>query len=215
MSEDFEQASSLLIQQSLANLHTSTVVKVVAVGEVLLSVKPVIARVVDDAVIPMPTLVKVPRLVLQGGSSFYSMPIAVGDYGMLFITERCFDNWYAGADDVAPREMRMHDYSDGFYYGGCNPESGLIAITDRIHEVGDKLYEGNIEHQGDTEQTGDVTLTGNEMVTGDRNQEGTATITNVVTENLTFGACNSEDQVGVSGSFDRVTVVNGIVVGGS
>lgn len=198
MTEDFEQTQSLLMSQALANLHTSTVVKVMKVGSVLLEVKPVIARVVDGVVKPMPTLIKVPRLVYQGGSSFYSMPISVGDYGMLFITERCFDNWYAGTDDAKPREMRMHDYSDGFYYGGCNPESKLINITDRIHEVGDKLYEGDIEIQG------------NETMTGDRKQTGKITVTHVDATKYSAGGT-----AGATGSFDRVTVVNGLVTGGS
>lgn len=219
MSEDFNESVNMLINHAMANLHTSTVVKVVGVGATLLKVKPVIARVVDGEVKPLPVLVEVPRLVLQGGSSYYSMPISVGDYGMLFITERCFDNWYAGSDNIEPREMRMHDYSDGFYYGGVNPSSKLIEITDRIHEVGNKLYEGDLEHHGNTDQTGNVTLTGDETVTGNRNQEGTATITSVITNNLTFGTSKTNGVSGVTGSFNtsdnnrNITVTNGIITG--
>ena len=132
------------IGEALSNLHTATIAKVTAVQEKTISVQPVINRAVDGKSITLPQFTKVPPLFMQGGGSYTAHPIAVGDYCLLILTERCFDRWYSGSDFQDPAEFRMHDYrrhshcrhqsqSRGAYHSKRYP-------AHRRHEPGRGLY---------------------------------------------------------------------------
>ena len=179
---------------ALSNLHTMTVAKITEVGSKTISCQPVINRVVNGESITLPEFTEVPPIFLNGGSSYLAMPIAVGDYCLLFFCERSFDKWYYGSDFESPIKPRMHDYSDGFALVGIKNQSGSIAIPDVITMIGDAFMQGNHE------------LVGNETVTGDRNQTGTLTASVLVAGN------------GYTGTFPvhdgrTVTVEDGIIVG--
>jgi len=167
---------------ALANTHTSSLAKVVAVNETTIDVKPVINRVVNGRSIELTTFTKVPPLFMQGGSSYTAHPIAVGDYCLLILTERCFDRWYEGEDFRAPAELRMHDYSDGIAIVGVNPRAGAITIPSVIQQTGDTNQDGNYTHQGNRTQTGDYTITGDIDHTGDHGQTGNMTRTGTRTQ---------------------------------
>jgi hypothetical protein len=155
------------IGEALSNLHTATIAKVTAVQEKTISVQPVINRVVDGNSITLPQFTKVPPLFMQGGGSYTAHPIAVGDYCLLILTERCFDRWYSGADFQDPAEFRMHDYSDGIAVVGLNPLAGALTIPDVIQQTGDTNQDGNYTRQGSLVQIGDMTITGNLHVDGE------------------------------------------------
>ena len=155
------------IGEALSNLHTATIAKVTAVQEKTISVQPVINRVVDGMSIQLPQFTKVPPLFLQGGGSYTAHPIAIGDYCLLILTERCFDRWYDGADFQDPAEFRMHDYSDGIAIVGINPLAGALTIPDVIQQTGDTNQDGNYTRQGSLVQIGDMTITGNLHVDGE------------------------------------------------
>jgi hypothetical protein len=155
------------IFEALANLHTATVAKVVAVAATTIDVQPVINRVVNGVSIKLPLFIEVPPLFLQGGGSYTAHPIAVGDYCLLILTERCFDRWYEGQDFQQPAEFRMHDYSDGIAIVGINPRAGALTIPIVIQQTGDTNQDGNYTHQGNRIQTGNYTITGNYTQTGD------------------------------------------------
>ena len=176
-----------------------------------------IARVVDGQKIELPEFKAVPPMFMQGGGSYTAHPIAVGDYALLIFTERCFDNWYGGVDNETPLEYRMHDYSDGFAIVGVNPLGGAIAIPDRITHIGDAYQEGDYEHEGDREQTGNFDLTGNMTITGDLTVTGNggSEQVNMDADLVQVAGREIHDGRQVSGTFDVVTVVDGIVVGGS
>ena len=155
------------IGEALSNLHTATIAKVTAVQEKTISVQPVINRVVDGNSITLPQFTKVPPLFMQGGGSYTAHPIAVGDYCLLILTERCFDRWYSGADFQDPAEFRMHDYSDGIAIVGINPKAGALTIPDVIQQTGDTNQDGDYTRQGSLVQIGDMTITGNLHVDGE------------------------------------------------
>ena len=155
------------IGEALSNLHTATIAKVMSVQEKTISVQPVINRVVDGKSIQLPEFTKVPPLFLQGGGSYTAHPIAIGDYCLLILTERCFDRWYDGADFQDPAEFRMHDYSDGIAIVGINPLAGALTIPDVIQQTGDTNQDGNYTRQGSLVQIGDMTITGNLHVDGE------------------------------------------------
>ena len=165
------------IDEALSNLHTATIAKVTAVQAKTISVQPVINRVVDGKSIKLPQFTKVPPLFMQGGGSYTAHPIAVGDYCLLILTERCFDRWYSGSDFQDPAEFRMHDYSDAIAVVGINPLAGALTIPSVIQQTGDANADGDHTHQGDTTQIGNLTITGDIHVNGDTTQIGNLTIT--------------------------------------
>lgn len=222
----------IAIQTALANLHTATIARVESVGAKTISVRPVINRVVKGQVIQLPEFTEVPPVFMQGGSSYTAHPIAVGDYCLLVLTERCFDAWYEGQDFRQPAEFRMHDYSDGLAIVGVLPRGGAITIPDVITQIGDTYQEGNYEHVGNRTQEGDLTRTGNKTQTGNDNIDGNSTVTGTVaasnftglngsgmTSNVNLDAVSFSvgGQSGASGTFQSadnktITVVNGLVV---
>lgn len=167
---------NLAIQNALANLHTATIARVEGVDATTIDVQPVINRVVDGRVIPLPLFTKVPPVFMQGGSSYTAHPIAVGDYCLLVFTERCFDRWYEGQDEQAPLEFRMHDYSDGLAFVGITPRAGAINIPDVITHIGNTYAEGDYEQIGNYDHTGDRVQTGNNIVNGNVTINGSFTV---------------------------------------
>ena len=172
------------IGEALSNLHTATIAKVTAVQEKTISVQPVINRVVDGKSITLPQFTKVPPLFMQGGGSYTAHPIAVGDYCLLVLTERCFDRWYSGSDFQDPAEFRMHDYSDGIAIVGINPQAGALTIPSVIQQTGDANADGDHTHQGDRTQTG------NQTIIGDLHVDGNVTVTGNITCLGTIAAGN-------------------------
>ena len=172
------------IGEALSNLHTATIAKVTAVQEKTISVQPVINRVIDGRSIQLPQFTKVPPLFMQGGGSYTAHPIAVGDYCLLILTERCFDRWYSGSDFQDPAEFRMHDYSDGIAIVGINPQAGALTIPSVIQQTGDANADGDHTHQGDRTQTG------NQTIIGDLHVDGNVTVTGNITCLGTIAAGN-------------------------
>lgn len=181
---------NIAVKQSLANLHTSLIAKVTAVNDSTINCKPVINRVVNDESIGLPEFVEVPVVTLQGGGSYTMHPIAVDDYCLLIISERCFDRWYSGQDYKDPLELRMHDYSDAIAIVGLNPLSSAITIPAETTENGNRTQIGEYTHTGDRTQTGDITLTGNYTQVGDMEITGDVLITGNLTVTGTIAAGN-------------------------
>ena len=206
------------IEFSLTNLHTAAIAKVTGVQAKTISVRPVVNRVVNGRSVELPEFTMVPPVFLQGGGSYTAHPIAVGDYCLLVLTERCFDRWYDGADFQDPAEFRMHDYSDGLAIVGVNPLVGAITIPTVIQQTGDTNQDGNYTHQGDREQTGDYTLTGTmsaSVVVQSADFSGLAGGPMVSSTTMDAIGYKVGGTLGVSGTFTTITVVNGLVVGGS
>jgi len=172
------------IGEALSNLHTATIAKVTGVQAKTISVQPVINRVVAGRSIELPEFTMVPPVFMQGGGSYTAHPIAVGDYCLLVLTERCFDRWYGGADFQSPAEFRVHDYSDGLAIVGVNPLASAITIPSVIQQTGDTNQDGDYTHQGDRTQTGDQTIIGNLHV------DGNVTVTGNITCQGTIAAGN-------------------------
>lgn len=169
------------IKDALADTHTATVGRVVAVNETTVDIQPVINAVYNGEDIVLPLFAEVPLINLQGGGSYLHMPVAVGDYALVFFTERSFDRWYAGTDEVRPPELRMHDYSDGFAIVGVNNQAGALQIPDVITMIGDALVQGAHDRQGDTMHTGDYILTGEMIINGNLTVNGNITCSGTLT----------------------------------
>lgn len=182
------------ILTALANTHTIVVAKITAVGSITIDCQPVIQRVVDGSAIQLPVFPSVPPVFLSGGASYDAHPLAVGDYCLLLVSERCFDRWYGGADNVPPIEQRMHDYSDCFALVGVSPASMAKTIPATIERFGDSTVTGDYIH------TGNYTLIG-------------ALDVSLNTDSTTYSVGGVPGWTGVfrTGDSRNVTVVHGII----
>lgn len=163
-------------EQMLSNTHTITIGKIVKVEDKTIDVQCVFKYKINNEEINYPIFAKVPPIFLQGGGSSISFPLAIGDYCLMMITERCFDSWYYGNDNALPLEYRMHDLSDGFALVGINPFASALSIPSVITQLGDTYQDGAYEHLGNREQTGDYTLTGDFTINGETIKNGNLTV---------------------------------------
>lgn len=186
MTERLKETIDSAIHNALANTHTCAVAKVVAVNATTLDVKPVVSRVVDGKAVELPVFVDVPPIFLQGGTSYTAHPISVGDSCLLFFAERATDYWYSGNDNVAPLEVRMHDYSDGFAIVGINPLAAALTIPNVITHIGNTYAEGNYEQVGDYDHTGERTHLGNHTTTGVVTVNGSLIVNAQAGDNVTI-----------------------------
>lgn len=168
------------VAEALRNTHTNLIAKITKVNQKTINCKPVISRVVDEKKIDLPEFAEVPILNFLGGSSSIQMPLAVGDYCILFVNERCFDGWYNGQDFEKPLEARVHDYSDSIAFVGIKNKAGELDIPTVITILGDAYQEGNYEHVGNRDQTGDYILTGDQTINGNLQVNGNITCTGTI-----------------------------------
>lgn len=179
---------------ALANTHTIVIAKITAVSTTTIDAQPVIQRVVDGAAVTLPVFPSIPPVFLSGGASYDAHPIAVGDYCLLLVSERCFDRWYGGADNVPPIEQRMHDYSDCFALVGVSPASMAKTIPTTIERFGDSTVTGDWIH------TGNYTLIGSLDVS-------------LNTESATYSVAGTPGWSGTfaTGDSRTVTVISGLI----
>lgn len=162
--EDLISVLQSSISSILSNVHTIAVTEVVGVNAKTVDVRPVVARVVDGEPIELPTIIEVPPIFLGGATHYDALPVSVGSGALLLISERCYDRWYTeGLTGVAPPELRMFDYSDGFALVGIRTAADAIDIpsvavrfgNQRI--VGDLHITGSLTVDGSIEAVGDIT----------------------------------------------------------
>lgn len=145
-SNDYIDLSENSILNKLSEVHTATLAKVISVNETTINAKPVFKRKVEDKEVEYPVFQDIPVMFLGGGATSTAYPIEAGDYCLLIVCERSFDNWYEGNDDKTPLEDRMFDYSDSFAFVGAKNKAGGIQIPKdgKIHSVGDIVQTGDI-----------------------------------------------------------------------
>jgi hypothetical protein len=184
---DLQKAMDMAILEALRNLHTIVLGKIETVKDKTIDVLPVINRVVDGESIQLPLFLDVPPVFLQGGGSYLAHPLAKGDYCLLLVSERCFDDWYHGGDFRPPLEFRLHDYSDCFALVGINPLASAISIPDTATHQGDLNLNGDLVVDGNITTTGNITAGGNLAVNGDATVSGSTTVDSLSVNDLTVG----------------------------
>lgn len=81
-----------------------------------------------DVIIPYPVLIRVPIIVLGGGGSSLTFPIAAGDNCLVLFCDRDIDGWLeSGQTTNPPFTGRMHDLSDAVVIVGLYPAQSPIA----------------------------------------------------------------------------------------
>lgn len=153
------------IYQALSNTHTNLIAKITKVNATTINAKPVVNRIVDNQEVELPEFLEIPIINFIGGSSYIQMPLAVGDYCMLFVNERSIDNWYYGKDFTKPIIPRMHDYSDCVALVGLHNKNGELTIPDTIKINGDVVCNGNWVINGNlTINDGTITVNNGDII---------------------------------------------------
>lgn len=72
-------------------------------------------------------LVRVPVMILSGGSSHLTMPVQQGDECIVLFNDRDIENWYVEGGVKAPNTFRRHDFSDALAIVGVRNLQRSIA----------------------------------------------------------------------------------------
>lgn len=175
-----------------------------------------------------PVLLDCPVITLFGGVDIISLPVQAGDNCLVFFNDNEIDQWATNGTGN-PQTFRMHDLSDAIAIVGIRPLSNVITnyLANGIrlsHGVGnsqmdlkDDLIETIAElflHHGDMRVTGDVHIEGNLTIDGDTFGDGSQDI-NLHANLRQDPAYSIHAGNGWTGTAHIVTVVDGIVIGGS
>lgn len=169
-----------------------------------------------------PALGNVPCMTLFGGNAFLSMPIQAGDNCIVLFNDVEIDQWLVSGNGQTPITTRSHDISDAIAIVGIRSLQNSIADyiangvrmsyseNSRITLTDDQIESvaGLFKHNGTMEITGDL------IIGGDMTSIGGAPINIDVTLTQTAGK-EIHAGNGASGTFTSVTVVDGIVTGGT
>lgn len=169
-----------------------------------------------------PLLANVPVHFNFGGGSFISMPIATGDTCIVLFSDKDFDNWFVNGGEPAPASLRMHDLSHGICIVGIknlqNAISNYLANGIRMFfsansniDLKDNAINSLAQlftHTGDMTITGDLTILGTTFGNGSSDWIIDANIRQQAGKSIHAGN-------GANGTFNFVTVVDGIVISGS
>lgn len=79
----------------------------------------------------LPLLVRVPVEFPQGGGCSITWPLAVGDQGMVRISERSHDEWRAvGGAGLQPQHTRRFDLTDATFFPGVSSPADPLTEVD-------------------------------------------------------------------------------------
>lgn len=180
-------------------------------------------------IVEYPILLECPVMVLFGGIDIITLPIQPGDNCIILFNDRQIDNWMYNGNDQTPNIGRVHDLSDGIAIVGIRPLTNSIGnyLANGIrlsHGAGNSqidLKEDLIEsiadlflHNGDMRVTKDLEVMEDFYVRGDSYGDSGGEWRLRANLNQIPGF-EIHDGRRVSGTFNIVTVVDGIVVGGS
>lgn len=115
----------------------------------------------SNVLLPYPVLIQCPVFILQGGGAYLTMPIQVGDTGLVLFNDREITTWLTTGQIVPPQNQRTHDLSDGIYFGGirnllnviANYNTSVASLTD---STGERLLQSGMmmAYGGATAPTG-------------------------------------------------------------
>jgi len=128
-----------------AHAHTSALgmrvalpCKVIAVhGNQTVDLQPLLkARYINEQVVDLPALLRVPVIMPMGRDYLVKLPIAANDTGLAIFADRSLDNWLASSQGhpVDPQDDRCHDLADAMFLPGLCPTAmqSTDATTDLV-----------------------------------------------------------------------------------
>lgn len=174
-------------------------------------------RIIED----YPLILECPVVTMFGGDSFINLPIQSGDSCLLFFNDRQLDGWLNTGEVNPPDVSRYHDISDAIALVGIrhyqNSISQFLANGIRISFANDSridLQEDAINSVAELfTHTGNMRITGSLTIDGDTyGNGGTWWLNSTLRQRPGFSLHAAN---GATGTFNVVTVQDGIVTGGS
>lgn len=170
-----------------------------------------------------PLVFQCPVMILYGGNSYITFPIAPGDNCIVLFNDRQIDEWLLNGGVQVPTTGRAHDFSDAIAIVGLRSFQNSIAnylangirlafSADSKIELTEDLIESTAElfiHNGS------MRITENLEIVGDMYGQGGNAI-NLTSDLVQSAGKEIHDGRMCSGTFSNsVTVVDGIVVSGT
>lgn len=81
-----------------------------------------------DTYVKYPVLINCPVVVLSGGGSMITFPIASGDTCLVFFADRDIDTWFESGQVTIPNSDRVHDLNDGIALVGVNSLINSLSL---------------------------------------------------------------------------------------
>ena len=201
-----------IIQEFNPSNQTATIrIAISSIKEIL----PDGTRIIQE----VPLLMQCPVVTMFGGTSFINLPIQAGDSCIVFFNDRQIDAWMETGEVQPPQTVRSHDFSDAIALVGIRNYqesiSRFLADGIRISFAGNSEIDltddlinstaGLFVHNGNMKIVGSLTVEGNAGVDA---MTINSDITQATGKILKAGN-------GATGTFNIVTVQDGIVVSGS
>ncbi|GHU26607.1 hypothetical protein FACS1894152_1570 [Bacilli bacterium] len=126
----------------------------------------------------------IPKVLLMGNT--ITLPITVGEYGLVLFNDYDYDLWYTTGHDGVPATTRKHDITDAIIITGLNGLFNAIQDYDNEHIAlnFNSKVNGTLDVTGDTTIEGDTTFRQNIVVNvnvtvnGDMDIDGKITLNN-------------------------------------
>lgn len=183
-----------------------------------------------DVLRDYPIVVDCPVYVPGGGGGYISHPIQKGDTGIILFNDRDIERYLQTGGADKPNTFRKHDLSDGLVIVGFrhnqNTLSGISNDQIQVYwtaSVNMQWQDGQIVSTAPTfVHNGNMEITGNTEILGSLFIGGTVQTTAGGGGSITFDADivqatgrSISAGNGATGTFTSVTVVDGIVTGGT
>ncbi len=127
------------IDARMVDLHTAMPGRVEAydkdtqTADIRPQFKRVMRRVNGERVAEeLPVIPCVPVQWPRGGGFAMTMPLAVGDFGMLILQEYSIDRWRSQGEQVDPADERRHGLSGAVFVPGLFPSADALADADNV-----------------------------------------------------------------------------------
>ncbi len=92
-------------------------------------------KVYESVLLDYPILVDCPVIVLGGGTSALTFPIAAGDECLLLFNDRDIDNWFQSGQKGPVATPRLHSFSDGIALVGLRSLANSLQNYDTTRAV--------------------------------------------------------------------------------
>lgn len=97
------------------------------------SVQPAIKKLLESGeYLSLPLLSKVPVAFPKTANMLISWPLAQGDEGMIFFSQRSLEKWKEQGGQVEPGDTRLFNLSDGLFFPINSREGGPDVIPDKF-----------------------------------------------------------------------------------
>ncbi len=143
----FEEILNTAIKEQQKDIHTALPARVLKFDAAKQTVDVQITikrRFTDKGDVFYPPLLEVPLQELRAGGFAITMPVSVGDTGLLVFIERSIDEWQVNGAEQVPEDVRMHSVSDAVFFPTLHTDRNPIKNHSKNLEIRTESANGKI-----------------------------------------------------------------------